>query len=74
MRLTAAFAVAMAVVLAAAGLFVYLRLKSDLDESVTAGLDARAAAVVAAGLPRPPALRVTARTASPSCCGPTAAC
>jgi signal transduction histidine kinase len=47
-RLTAAFAVAMVVVLAAAGLFVYLRLKSDLNESVTAGLEARAAAVLAA--------------------------
>ena len=38
----------MAVVLAGAGLFVYLRLRSDLDESVTAGLAARAAAVLAA--------------------------
>jgi signal transduction histidine kinase len=50
-RLTAAFAVAMVVVLAAAGLFVYLRLKSDLNESVTAGLEARAAAVLAAHSP-----------------------
>jgi signal transduction histidine kinase len=49
LRLTAAFAVAMALVLAGAGVFVYLRLKSDLDESVTAGLVARAAAVLAAG-------------------------
>ena len=47
-RLTAAFALAMALVLAGAGLFVYVRLKSDLDESVTAGLAARAAAVLAA--------------------------
>lgn len=47
-RLTAAFAVAMLAVLAGAGLFVYLRLKGDLDESVTAGLKARAAAVLAA--------------------------
>lgn len=47
-RLTAAFAVAMVLVLVGAGLFVYLRLKIDLDESVTAGLDARATAVVAA--------------------------
>jgi two-component system OmpR family sensor kinase len=45
LRLTAAFAVAMLVVLAATGLFVYLRLKSDLDESVTAALTSRAAAV-----------------------------
>ena len=38
-RLTAAFALAMVVVLAAAGLFVYVRLEDDLDESI----DARAA-------------------------------
>ena len=43
-RLTAAFALAMAVVLAAAGLFVYLRLEEDLDESVRATLESRAAA------------------------------
>ncbi|MEA2420840.1 MAG: hypothetical protein QOE60_3046 [Thermoleophilaceae bacterium] len=48
-RLTAAFAVAMVLVLAGAGLFVYLRLKSDLDESLTAGLHTRATAVVSAG-------------------------
>jgi signal transduction histidine kinase len=48
-RLTATFAIAMVLVLAGAGLFVYLRLKSDLDESVTAGLHARAGAVLAAG-------------------------
>ena len=48
LRLTAAFAVAMALVLVGAGLFVYLRLKSDLNESVTAGLRARATAVLAA--------------------------
>jgi signal transduction histidine kinase len=47
-RLTATFAIAMVLVLAGAGLFVYLRLKSDLDESVTAGLHARADAVLAA--------------------------
>ena len=35
--------------LAAPGLFVYLRLKADLDESVTAGLETRAAAVAASG-------------------------
>jgi two-component system, OmpR family, sensor kinase len=39
----------MVVVLAAAGLFVYARLKNDLDESVTAGLESRAAAVSASG-------------------------
>ena len=48
-RLTAAFALAMVLVLAGAGLFVYLRLQRDLDESVTAGLSARADAVLAAG-------------------------
>ena len=58
-RLTATFAIAMVLVLAGAGLFVYLRLKSDLDESVTAGLSARATAVLAEGRPRParPAIR-----------------
>jgi two-component system OmpR family sensor kinase len=45
----AAFALAMVVVLVAAGLFVYVRLKDDLNESVTAGLQTRAAAVAAAG-------------------------
>ena len=48
-RLTAAFALAMVLVLAAAGLFVYVRLKDDLDESVDAGLEARAAAVAGSG-------------------------
>jgi two-component system, OmpR family, sensor kinase len=48
-RLTAAFALAMVVVLVAAGLFVYVRLKADLNESVTAGLQTRAAAVAASG-------------------------
>jgi two-component system OmpR family sensor kinase len=48
-RLTAAFALAMVVVLVAAGLFVYVRLKDDLNESVTAGLQTRAAAVAASG-------------------------
>ena len=49
LRLTAAFAAAMTAVLVGACLFVYLRLKSDLDESLTAALDARATAVLAAG-------------------------
>jgi two-component system OmpR family sensor kinase len=47
-RLTAAFAVALVLVLAGAGLFVYLRLKADLDESLTAGLHSRADGVLAA--------------------------
>jgi signal transduction histidine kinase len=50
-RLTAAFALAVVVVLAAAAVFVYLRLEADLDESVTAGLENRAAAVAATGQP-----------------------
>jgi signal transduction histidine kinase len=56
-RLTAAFALAMTLVLVGAGLFVYLRLKADLDESVDAGLRTRAAAIVTAarGLGVPPA-------------------
>jgi len=48
-RLTAAFALAMVLVLAAAGLFVYVRLKDDLDESLDAALGARAAAVAGSG-------------------------
>jgi signal transduction histidine kinase len=48
-RLTATFAVSMVLVLAGAGLFVYVRLKNDLDESLTAGLHARASAVLGAG-------------------------
>ncbi len=48
-RLTAAFAAAMVVVLAAAGLFVYLRLKDDLAESITMGLNTRVAAVADSG-------------------------
>jgi signal transduction histidine kinase len=50
-RLTAAFAVAMSLVLVGAGAFVYERLSNDLNESVTAGLAVRANAVVAAGSP-----------------------
>jgi two-component system, OmpR family, sensor kinase len=48
-RLTAAFALAMVLVLAAAGLFVYVRLKDDLDESVDLALQARSAAVASSG-------------------------
>jgi two-component system, OmpR family, sensor kinase len=48
-RLTAAFALAMVLVLVAAGLFVYVRLKDDLDESLDAGLEARAVAVAGSG-------------------------
>jgi signal transduction histidine kinase len=48
-RLTAAFALAMVLVLAAAGLFVYLRLKDDLDESVDVCLAARPTAVAGSG-------------------------
>jgi signal transduction histidine kinase len=48
-RLTAAFALAMVLVLAAAGLFVYLRLKEDLDDNLHAALETRARAVSSAG-------------------------
>jgi signal transduction histidine kinase len=50
-RLTAAFAVAMALVLVGAGLFVYERLRNALDESVNNGLVVRANAVLAAHSP-----------------------
>ena len=50
-RLTAAFAVAMTLVLVGAGLFVYERLRHDLDESVTAGLVVRADAILTAQSP-----------------------
>ena len=46
-RLTLAFALAMAVVLAVTGLFLYLRLQSDLDGAIDQGLRARAADVAA---------------------------
>jgi two-component system, OmpR family, sensor kinase len=46
-RLTAAFAVAMAVVLILAGSFAYFRVRSDLDSGIDDSLDARAAAVSA---------------------------
>lgn len=49
LRLTAAFAMATAVVLAGAGLFVYTGLRGDLDESIDEALRARAAAVTAGG-------------------------
>jgi two-component system, OmpR family, sensor kinase len=42
-RLTLAFALAMAVVLAATGAFLYFRLGSSLDETIDEGLQARAA-------------------------------
>jgi two-component system OmpR family sensor kinase len=48
-RLTVAFAAAMALVLAVAGLFVYLWVRADLDESVDDALAARAAAVARSG-------------------------
>ena len=42
MRLTAAFAVAMAIVLAAFAVFAYTQLRADLDDSIDASLRARA--------------------------------
>ena len=53
-RLTAAFVAALAVVLALAGLFVYLRTGSELSGAIDDGLEVRAAdlaALVAAGGP-----------------------
>jgi len=47
LRLTAAFAAAMAVVLLATGLFVYLRLGSELDATIDQGLRSRAGDVTA---------------------------
>jgi len=46
-RLTAAFALVMAVVLAATGLFVYQRQKSNLDQTINRALRARGADVAA---------------------------
>jgi two-component system, OmpR family, sensor kinase len=40
-RLTAAFALAMVVVIAVAALFIYLRLRSNLDETIDTGLQSR---------------------------------
>ncbi|WP_196807644.1 HAMP domain-containing sensor histidine kinase [Candidatus Solirubrobacter pratensis] len=48
LRLTVAFALATLLVLAGAGLFVYLRLAADLNESVNASLDERAKALAEA--------------------------
>jgi signal transduction histidine kinase len=46
-RLTAAFAVAMIILLALGGQFLYLRLQSDLDRAIDAGLRSRADDVAA---------------------------
>jgi two-component system OmpR family sensor kinase len=48
-RLAALLALAMMLVLAGVGLFVYLRVADDLDESVDSTLEARAAAVAGSG-------------------------
>ena len=48
-RLAALVALAMMLVLAGAGLFVYLRLADDLDDGVDSTLEARVAAVAASG-------------------------
>jgi two-component system OmpR family sensor kinase len=47
LKLTLAFALVMAAVLAATGLFLYLRLRSDLDATVDQGLRSRAGDVIA---------------------------
>ena len=49
LRLTLAFAAATAIVLLAAGAFVYVELRADLDESVASTLEARAEAVARSG-------------------------
>ncbi len=54
-RLTAAFAVAMVLVLAGTGLFVYARLGADLDETVDEGLEARVGQVARQGVQTAPA-------------------
>lgn len=55
LRLTLGFAVAMAVVLAATGFFLYLRLGAELDESIDRGLRTRAQDVAATlGVPALP--------------------
>jgi len=48
-RLAALVALAMMLVLAGVGLFAYLRVADDLDESIDTALEARAAAVAASG-------------------------
>ncbi|MGH8892311.1 MAG: sensor histidine kinase [Actinomycetes bacterium] len=48
-RLSAAFAVALILVLSAAATFVYLRLEESLDETINSALEARYQAVVALG-------------------------
>ena len=48
-RLTAAFALAMVLVLAGAALFVYVRLRADLDETIDDGLRTQVAASVQEG-------------------------
>jgi len=52
LRVTIAFTVAMAVVLVAAGFFVYFRLEARLDESINNGLRSRAGEVSALLAPR----------------------
>ena len=47
LRLTAAFAAAVVVVLVVSGLFVYVRLRADLDDAIDAELRARATAMTA---------------------------
>jgi signal transduction histidine kinase len=62
LRLTLAFTAVMAVVLAATGLFLYLRLGSDLDRALDQGLRARAAAVGALVAQSDTGLRDAARS------------
>ena len=73
-RLAALLALAMVVVLAAAGLFVYLRLADDLDESVDSGAGGARGGRRGVRSGRRPARRATPRTASRSCWAPTGGC
>jgi two-component system, OmpR family, sensor kinase len=61
LRLTAAFAVAMAVVLAATGALLYFRLASSLDEAIHESLEAHAAEVAASTARGERALAATAQ-------------
>lgn len=61
-RLTVAFSLALAAVVAGTGLFVYLRLQSDLDDAIDDGLANRAAAVIR---PDGPDLRLRAARGAP---------
>ena len=60
-RLTLAFTGVMAVVLIATGLFVYLRLRADVDQTVDQGLRTRAGDIGALVQQEDPGLNAAAR-------------